>query len=157
MPKKVENKGPSFRNSIFWGVVSAIAVLFILYYMLEVEGLMRYSLWIVLICAILMLLATLLVSLFSGKIFRDIMTEDNDKILNLKLNQSLSISIFLIGFSIAFIIPALTVQPFDSTLALILIIGLFFLFLGTVIFVVGYLPRLDKLLIRARLEEEGVR
>ena len=141
----MKNKGINFRRATFFGVLCALVLIFLLWLIFK-DNLITYSPIIFLASVVLTLIMMGIFSRFSRRISWSIEPGDNEKILELEMNESLAYSIALFGFGLAFILAAIIPNfSFDNIKELSLMIGMLFVFVGQVILTTEYKPRFRKL------------
>lgn len=142
------------KEPTIYGIIFAIITMFVLYYFLKLEGMIKYSPIIIIISIILILGILVSFSFLYKKISWLIEPEDSKDILNLKMNQSLAFVLSLFGFGLTFVIAGILPSfSFDLIKGVSLLIGFLLIFIGQIIFATEYLPRFEKLMIIYKNEE----
>jgi len=120
---------------------------FILAYMLfGLEALIKYSIIIYSGSIIVLLILTFFVAFRANSLAWQIEPEDDENVLKLNMDLSLTLGLAMIGFGFALALSVLS----DLSLAIkgiLLILSIVSIFLSLVIFIEGFIPRRNKLLI----------
>jgi len=144
-----------FRKVTISGIVIGLIIYVGLYLLIGIEGLIKHSNYILIIVMVSQLILLVFYLSVSKKISWLIEpVEDDEKLLNLLMNRSLSNSTLLLGSSLAFIIPGVLIIPPTSTSIFILILGLFLYLSGHIIYSTEYLPRNRKLEIKYKISKK---
>ncbi|MFA5071692.1 MAG: hypothetical protein WC511_05030 [Candidatus Pacearchaeota archaeon] len=144
----------NLRKSTLVGIFIGLIIFGILFYFLGQEWVIKYSPIIVVISFLLILIVMHIYGFLYNRFAWEREPEDNEKILNLNMNQSLSIIWALWGFALALILFAISPSfSFENVQIISLFAGLLFIFIGQIIYANEYLPRFKKLIIIAKNEE----
>jgi len=140
--KKQDEVGINFRNITLILIIIEFLIFVILSFSFGLENIRKYIMWITFPILLIILFFFIVMP---KKIIKKIepREENNLELLELKMNQGIAFFVLFITFGVALVIPGIT-EEYSRRVGLFLIAGLFFLFLGIVIFFIEYLPRLNK-------------